>query len=1149
MRKLQALALVTVSACTHPSALVGGGEKDVGPAVAPPATDNAPAPAWPAAPPRAIAAAPPASGPPVSLTASDGSGLEIVAYQARAVVEDPLAFTELHLVFRNPRPRAIEGQFEITLPPTAVVSRFAMKQSWGWQEGEVVELQAARVAYEDFLHRRQDPALLEKQAGNRFHARVFPIAASGDKELIVSYTQELPRADEPYRLPLRGLPRLASLDIRAFVGKRTARAAASSLGGTAYSHEVVEVQRRGFVPDVDFEVVPPAAAGGARVGLRHENLAVARLVPVVDSAPDPIDGGLQILVDTSASRALDLPGDVERLGSLVGALARVPGGAELPLRIACFDQEVVEVYAGRAGDLGRKPLDRILDRRALGASDLAQALRAAGRARGYSRVLLLTDGIATAGDTEGKDLRAAAVALGQSGVRRLDVLVSGGLRDEPALKALATAGLAHDGLVLDGALPVETVVRKLGSATFSHVKVEVPGARWVWPTSLDGLQPGDEVLVYADLPADRPLEIQLDGAHAARQPIALTEVERPLLERAWVNARIQKLAHQRETLAASDEDLRSALKKEIVELSTKYRVLSDYTGLVVLETEADYARFHIDRRALSDILVVGATGIELMNRGPSSTPPAPPQPTVALESPGTKRAPFERMKRKAMSLRGSEEGLMGAAGARSLATGDPMGGAAFDGESQAPRGVPVEVAERPAPPRAAVARPAEQAPLVAPASPAPAPVAAAPVASPPPPVAVVPAPAPAARPEPPPRHMAHNDDMDSLLDSPSEPARRHRSPPRDEVAEEAPLVREAPRAHHAVAPRIEAAPAGADALMSRPALSSGALQMVLRRADEKPAERAPYDGRFAEVMALVGKHKAKDALRAALAWHDAEPGDVLALIAVGEAEELRGARGEAARAYGSIIDLFPSRADLRRFAGERLERLGAAGLPLAIDTFRKARADRPDHPASHRLLAFALLRDGHPDEAFDVILDGIRQPYPGGRFLGVDRILREDAGLIAAAWLRRHPEKRDAVLTRLGAVSAALPTGRSLRFVLNWETDANDVDFHIHDARGGHAFYSSKALPSGGELYADVTTGYGPECFTIPGDPAAYPYRLQAHYYSRGPMGYGMGKLEIIEDDGQGQLRFEERPFVVMVDGAFVELGEVKGPLPRLASK
>ena len=87
-----------------------------------------------------------------------------------------------------------------------------MKLPTGWQEGEVVELQAARRAYEDFLHRRQDPALLEKQGGNQFRARVFPIEASADKELILSFSQELRAEGEPYRIHLRGLPEVEALD-------------------------------------------------------------------------------------------------------------------------------------------------------------------------------------------------------------------------------------------------------------------------------------------------------------------------------------------------------------------------------------------------------------------------------------------------------------------------------------------------------------------------------------------------------------------------------------------------------------------------------------------------------------------------------------------------------------------------------------------------------------------------------------------------------------------------------------------------------------------------------------------------------------------------------------------------------------------------
>jgi uncharacterized protein YfaP (DUF2135 family) len=106
-----------------------------------------------------------------------------------------------------------------------------------------------------------------------------------------------------------------------------------------------------------------------------------------------------------------------------------------------------------------------------------------------------------------------------------------------------------------------------------------------------------------------------------------------------------------------------------------------------------------------------------------------------------------------------------------------------------------------------------------------------------------------------------------------------------------------------------------------------------------------------------------------------------------------------------------------------------------------------------------------------------------------------------------------------------------------WETDANDVDFHIRDAHRGHAWYSHKQLPSGGELYADITTGYGPECFAIQGTPKAGPYQLSINYYSQGPMGYGMGLLQIQKFDGQGNLSFEDRPYVIMADQAFVDLG------------
>jgi tetratricopeptide (TPR) repeat protein len=300
---------------------------------------------------------------------------------------------------------------------------------------------------------------------------------------------------------------------------------------------------------------------------------------------------------------------------------------------------------------------------------------------------------------------------------------------------------------------------------------------------------------------------------------------------------------------------------------------------------------------------------------------------------------------------------------------------------------------------------------------------------------------------------------------------------------------------------------------------------------------APLKGTLAEIDRALRAGNIDGALSKARAWHDKDPGDVLALIGLGEALEAKKDLAAAARIYGSIIDLFPRRADLRRFAGERLERIGATSRALAVDTYRRAVEERPDHMTGHRLLAYALHRAGQHADAFAAILAGLDQKYPDNRFQGGARVLTDDAGLIGAAYAAAVPGKKAEIEKQLALRGAALPTQPSTRFIMYWETDANDVDFHIQDARGGHAFYGNKTLRSGGELYADITTGYGPECFAIEGKPTSGPYRLSINYYSQGPMGYGMGLLQIVKHDGNGKLAFQDRPYVIMADHAYVDLG------------
>jgi tetratricopeptide (TPR) repeat protein len=1122
---------------------------------------------------------------PVRLTASDGTGLRLVALRAEAAVEDPLALTELHLTFENPGDRVLEGTFRIALPQGASLSRFAMKVGSTWQEGEVVEKQAARRAYEDFLHRRQDPALMEQGAGNEFSARVFPIPARGTKEIIVTYAEAI-EAGAPYVLPLRGLPQLGALDVNVHVAGSIA-AAGGRTEGTFGLHQ----QR--FTPAGDFVVEGKHLARSP--GLRSGDLAIARVVPFASSRPEPV-GSAIVLVDTSASRGLGIADQVKTLSA---TLSRLPPDTRVV--VACFDQEVVPAFEGKASEFGPKEAQAIALRGALGASDFEQAIAWAGDAARRSkatRVILLTDGVATAGETDAQKLRLKVEALRDAGVARMDAIAIGGIRDDGFLRTVVRGVLDRDGVVLDAKLGADALARRLGEATSSSIAVKVDGARWSWPEKLDGLQAGDEVLVYAELDASQPVRIDAGGQTFAPD---LRAVPRPLVERAWAQAKIQSLVE-------APKDGASATRQQIILLSTQHRVISPYTSLLVLETDFDYQRFGIDRNAKVDILAVqdGRVAVVESGRGPddprrwpslpsrrkgeeasktaavdrASAPPMPAPPAAtATAAASAAPAPRETEPAGPGSAADAAEfgtiGLLGVGGGGGGAddgigrgTGEGFGrgggsanrGGAAGHAASAAADLEATAVPAPAPAREERAR-LDRSP------------------SPPPRPARRPVEASAGTVRPGILTIEAGISADEVQRVVRGAVPRLRSCYASELARDPSaggrleLRVVVDRSGAVKTAEVVAAPGGSglQACVTGVARSlqfaapgSSEASFVQRfdlvgggeGGDEPPpnvSKALPYEGRFKIVMDALARGDSDGALTEANHWHADQPGDVLSLVALGEVFEARHDLRSAARAYGSILELFSFRADSRRFAGERLERLTGEprALALAVDTYAKAALQRPDHPASHRLYGYALLKQGEYEKAFEALKKGATRAYPTGRFRGVDRILKEDLGLAAAAWMHAEPGRAAEIRTRLREAGGVEESGPSLRFVLNWETDANDVDFHIHDGKGGHAYYSQMHLPSGGDLYADVTTGYGPECFTIrgPRERRAYPYTLQAHYYSRGPMGYGMGKLEVVEHDGQGGLSFDERPFVVMVDRAYVDMGKIDKATKLTASR
>ncbi len=982
---------------------------------------------------------------PFSLTAADGTGLELVALEAKAVVDGPLAFTELRLTFKNPQPRQIEGHFKVTMPDGAAISRFAMKISGQWMEGEVVEKQKARRAYEDALHRRQDPALLEQDSGNRFRARIFPIPANGTKELIIAWSNELKSAGESYRLPLLGLPKMRSLKLTAMtagpgVGPKT------SLGGSSSRYQISTVSKNDFKPTEDWVIFGgtiPAAGDALRAG----TLGVARFV-VPGSAQMQTDLSTAVLLfDSSASRAINYEGRLEALQKLVAGLSKIGVNR---VEVVAFDQDAELVYAGSVIGFSTAALNKLRDRGPLGASSLQAGLDFVAATNGVKRrLIVLTDGMVTMGELDRELLGKSVSALATVGIERTDVVVDTTARDALLLEVLVQSDLPRPGKVVEGADSIDSQISRLGRATLTDVKIAVAGSKWVWPATARGLQPGDTLVVFGDTPEGQPFRVTLSGGANATISPTERQAEPPLLQRAWVAARIKRLQQMR---SEGDPDMKGAYKAQILELSTKHRVLSPFTAMVVLETEADYKRMGIERNALADILIIGVRGVELMHRAAFVVKPPPPPPPKPKPKPSKSKKKESADKETAKMAEESEEEGEGAA-------------ESDDRESE------------------------------------------------------------------------RNDSASAEAPQTGDTMTQNEAPPRVERARAAASPRRARRGARSRARTVRAKQTGA--------------QQGRRELKQIEAARPALTGKMAAIDSQLKTRKYKQALKAALSWRASERADQLALVALGRSFKGVGNSAQAARAFGSILDLYPSRADMRRLAGNWLELLGEPGLKLAADTYAVALSQRPDHPSIYHQLSMVLLRLGRYDEALEIALRGIDARRIESRFGGVERILGEDAQMIAAAYIKMAPNQKKRIVKRLDKHGLRIDKKASIRFVLSWETDSNDVDFHIFDRKFNHAFYSRRGLASGGSLYADITSGYGPECFTIH-KPKAYTYLLKAHYYSRGPMGYGAGKVQIIRHDGKGRIGFEERPFVIMQDGAFVDLGVVKkgtAPVWRKAPK
>jgi len=570
---------------------------------------------------------------PISLSDSDGQELILEDLSAKTAIEGMLSLTELDLRFRNPKAKRIEGRFNCTLPANAAISRFAKEVNGVLMEGEVVERLRANQVYEQFLHQMRDPALLEQDQGNRFSARIFPIDANQSVRLVLSYTMLLPLDGgvRRYALPLRGVPSIRHFTFRAFVsalpGEEGPGAPKSNVGGLSNaSHstaDVISLDESDYTPSKDIELTwrPTASASRTRL-LKAGDFYLAAFRPsVVTSAASAANHAWTFYVDTSASSA---EGAEHRIHALESLLASLP--ASDSVQLLAFDQEIATLGSGTAAELSRNIGALVRARLFLGGTDLGTLFRHIAKSGGDRTIVVASDLVPTLGEIDTHALNDTIKSLPQR--MTIHALILGSRQNAPMAKAL-TAGRGRIVTIpfsesLDAASrDAAAALRRPLGASFD---VADSGAQWVYPTHFDDVQGGDEIIVLGQMkPASDPSpHISGVTSEAAAQSLP-SGTFGPLLEREAYRAYLDYLG-EREANEPSDA-VRKALATEQVKVSVERRVVIPRTTMLVLESEWDYQRFGLDRRALASILTIDAGGIGVIDRRDRNiTPPPPPIP-------------------------------------------------------------------------------------------------------------------------------------------------------------------------------------------------------------------------------------------------------------------------------------------------------------------------------------------------------------------------------------------------------------------------------------------------------------------------------------------------------------------------------------------
>lgn len=529
-----------------------------------------------------------------------------------------VATTHLEQVFRNDTDATLEGTYFFPIPETAAVAEFAIWDGDRRLVGEVRSREEARRVYEEIVRRQRDPGLLEYAGKDLFQASIFPIPPHSDKKLELTYTQVL-RAESgtvSYRYPLgagRQLTQIGAVSGRVLIesqeplrniyspshaidvarnGERSARISFESQGGQVpQDFQLFYALSRA---DFGLSLLAHREAG-------KDGYFLLLVSPKDDwTERDYTAKDIVFVIDTSGSMADE--GKMEKArGALLFGVRSLR--AEDRFNVISFsgEEHLMENGLVAADGHGRARGEEFV--RALtptGGTNINDALRSALKQFDTSdrpkMLVFMTDGLPTVGETSPARIVENVHNTRMPGIRLftfgVGYDVNTALLDKLAAENNGVADYVEPKEDLE--VKVSNFFAKVNHPVLTDLQLEMGGVETdlVYPRSLTDLFKGTQLTLIGRYrnPTDmRNVSLRLAGRMGGHPRTFVYEnIHFPLREdgndflpRLWATRRVGWLMEQIRTNGEQKE-----LRDEIVDLGTRYGIVTPYTSYLALESNS-----------------------------------------------------------------------------------------------------------------------------------------------------------------------------------------------------------------------------------------------------------------------------------------------------------------------------------------------------------------------------------------------------------------------------------------------------------------------------------------------------------------------------------------------------------------------------------